>query len=390
VNGNLRLLLESAVWRATESGDAEPVRQSEMVVPALCRVLTTGEALEVQGRLFTARNPTNPKLNRSVFIPDVIDRDAPVELRAARRDPKTGACVSEQTVITIPGFLRPDVVLDANLRHVMYTAVSNAQGAKTVALYEIDWELTDDEGGRLVRRIPRVVLTGAEAAEHVARAAGMTVGASPGVVALNTWRTPAGRVMSVDGELWRTFTPQAQRIPGGAGDSAEDGSAPLRPLKRSGADSDCAALGAKLQAQPGFNVSMYEGSGSRHCFAVKRGRPQDASPRTDQIVVAVYARPTRAGLERGTDSPPAPIASLPRFGRVAPGAELSWHVGNDAGDYAGWIAALGPDNDGKPRYVAAPWSTCALWRIGIKVLAQQPQKGDAKPPPPQAGVCEGR
>jgi hypothetical protein len=41
------------------------------------------------------------------------------------------------------------------------------------------------------------------------------------------------------------------------------------------------------------------------------------------------------------------------------------------------VAGWGPDNTNNSRFIAAPWSTCALWRIGVEVLADQPTRDEA-------------
>jgi hypothetical protein len=134
-----------------------------------------------------------------------------------------------------------------------------------------------------------------------------------------------------------------------------------------------------LPEQPGFRILMFdEGATTRHCYAIARGRAPGAPANTDQVVVAVYDRPlsSSAGSRLAL---PAPIASLPSFGRVSAGAELQWFVGKHPGPLAGWVAMLGPDSDNKLRHVAAPWSTCALWRIGKDLLAEQALVAAATP-----------
>lgn len=410
VNGSLRQVLESAVWlmpkvanEQTGKGGqkGEKLLSPDATLKAGCDLvappsrISSSTSIRRPGRLFTATNPVNPKFNRSIFVPDMDPGDTVMEVRSAAVD-AAGGCRSAQEILRIPRFLEPDLVIDANLRHVMHTAADNAAGTKTVALYEIDWELTDAEGGRLVRKIPRVVLTGAEAAEQVTRSARLpnaavpavpAVPGPPGVAILDTWRMPAGRAMAVDGRLWRIFTSQAQRVSNGDADTR------LRPLAAALQGSACAELGARLQArsQRGFETVMFDqGAKSTHCVAVARGRPPDASDKTDQVVVAVYAKPQRdaiAGLEAAL---PAPVASLPRFTRVKSGAALQWWVGASDGELAGWVAALGPDNNGQLRHIAAPWSTCALWRLGSEVLAQQPGQGGTVPGGRDDKVCSGR
>ncbi len=378
VNGSLRQLLESAVWHAplpqpVPANDKVALATREAGMP--CVVERAGGPAVLVGQLFTAFNTSNPRLGRSIFVPDASGAGAgreEVELFAAhvRQEPPLG-CVSRQVLMKIPSFLAPQIAFDANLRFLMFVGTDSARYPveKTLTLNEILWERADDEGGRSVSSRERVVLSGAQAAQQLSRTTDAPSGGKPGVALLETVRMSAGRAFVVGGQGWRVVDEVAQRIPEAAGD------AKLRTLAAPGAGSACVALAELLQrqAQRGFSLEMLEDpQDDRYCFSIARGVPPNASPKTDHIVVAVYGKPTARALS--ATGAPAPIASLPRFGRVTPGEKVVWRVGAAGSDRSGWIAAWSPTSTGTLRHVAAPWSTCALWRLGSEILQAQHEK----------------
>jgi hypothetical protein len=385
VNGVLRSLLESAVWVAPlpkapaadgQNPDPRVIRRADVANPYDCEVVRAssraGETKAlVKGRLFTARNPNDVRLNRSVFVADLAEGDTELQVRAARLD-ADGKCRATGSILAIPRSIDADLAFDANLRHLVHTAVSGPGQPRTVTMYEIDWELTDDEGGRQVRKIRKVDLTGPQPAQQIAALAPRVDGRIPGVALLDAWRATAGRVLAVGPTGWRIFSPQAQRL------TQPIDSPDLQPLTRAYLDGECSTLAKRLPQQPpGFDMAMHQRTPSDpYCFMIMRGRPPDAVGRTEQIVVAVYAKPSAEALRR-TNFLPAPVASLQRFGRIGANEPMSWFIGSSTGPLAGWIAGWGPDNTGKSRFIGAPWSTCALWRIGVEVLSDQPGQGAA-------------
>jgi hypothetical protein len=375
VNGSLRQLLESAVWHAPVP---QPVPDKDKVALATrepgvpCVIERTGGPVVLMGQLFTAFNTSNPALSRSIFVPDASgtnDGREEVELFAAhiRRQGSLG-CVSRQVLMKIPKFLAPEVAFDANLRFFMFVGTDSAKNPveKTLTLNEILWERADDEGGRSVSSRERVVLSGARAADRLSRVTETPADDRPDVALLDTVRMNTGRAFVVDGQGWRIVDEVAQRIPEGADDPK------LRKLVAPAAGSQCLSLAALLRPQPNFRLEMLEDPGDdRYCFSIASGVPPNASPKTEQIVVAVYGRPSARALNTAGAPAPAPIASLPRFGRVSPEEKVVWKVGKEGSDLAGWIAAWSPTSTGTLRHVAAPWSTCALWRLGSEILQAQ-------------------
>jgi hypothetical protein len=194
--------------------------------------------------------------------------------------------------------------------------------------------------------------------------------------------------MAVGPAGWRIFSPQAQRL------QQPVGTPDLQRLAPAAAGGACSALAERLlpQQPPGFELAMYQAPESGpYCYAVVRGRPPDAAGSAQQIVVAVYAQPGLDAVRR-PNFVPAPVASLQRFGRIGAGEPMEWFVGTGDGPLAGWVAGLGANSAGVQRFIGAPWSTCALWRIGVEVLAQQPGQ---RPQDPRLGevdkkTCRGR
>jgi hypothetical protein len=394
VNGVLRNLLESAVWHAprpTTREDADRLPMAVVETSRSCDVWRyTGPygetTVSAPGRLLTTRNPDAPQLSRSIFIADFAPGDTELQVRSAQVD-AAGNCRSTGSILAIPRAIDPDLAFDSNLRHLMHTAAGGPSGGRTVTLYEIDWELTGDLGGRQVRKFRKVDLTGPEPAKQLGEMTKRSEGRAPGIVLLETWRAKGGRVMAVGPAGWRIFSPQAQRL------QQPIDSPDLQRLEPAAAGTACSALGERLLPQPpGFDLAMYQApSDGPYCYAIVRGRPPDAAGSTQQIVVAVYAQPGADALRR-PNFVPAPVASLQRFGRIGAGEPMEWFVGTSDGPLAGWVAGLGPNSVGDRRFIGAPWSTCALWRIGVDVLAHQPGQGPRlqRPADVDKKTCRGR
>ncbi len=321
VNGSLRQLLETAIWHAAlpaAATDNTEVSMAQRRNGVKCRVERANDEVELVGQLFSAFNPGNPKLSRNIFVPDASagsNEREEVELRAADvRHEAPFACVSKQVLTKIPKFLAPEIAFDANLRFLLYVATDAKKRPveKTVTLNEILWERTDDEGGRSVHTLERVVLSGARAADLLSRVTDTPADGKPDVALLPAVRMTTGRAFMVGDEVWRIIDQMAQRLP-----AALDSEAKMRALAPPAEGSNCLRLAELLayQTQAGFTMQMLEDPGDdRYCFSVARGVPPDASPKTDQFVIAVYGKPSARALD--STGAPAPIASLPRFGRA--------------------------------------------------------------------------
>jgi len=398
VNGSLRQLLEAAVWKAAlpqsiPSDDAIPMAKQESGVP--CIIERSNGSDPMVGQLFSAFNPRDPALSRNIFVPDAsrgsLEREE-IELHSAnvkregqRQEGVVVDCHSTQVLMKIPKFLEPEIAFDANLRFLMFVGNEKTKNPveTTVTLNEILWERADDEGGRSVRNLERAVLNSKTAAALLSQARPTPDDGKPDVALLEAMRMRAGRAFVVGGDGWRIIDQIAQRIPEARDDTR------LRALAPPNADSECMALHTLLsaRAQQGFRIEMLEDpEDDRYCFSIARGVPPDASPKTDQIVVAVYGKPSARALS--STGPPAPIASLRRFARIRPGDDVTWKVGKEDSDLAGWIAAWSTSGTGEMRYVAAPWSTCALWRLGSEVLEGQAPEYRLAPDVKNREVCD--
>jgi hypothetical protein len=131
---------------------------------------------------------------------------------------------------------------------------------------------------------------------------------------------------------------------------------------------------------------LHEGEGAKLCFAVGRLRKEEAF--LDPIEVAVYVTPTDDVL--GGKEAPAEIAFLPRFTRVprfdGQPAAITWNLGS--GDYEGWIVATFKTITSASYTAGAPWSTCALWRLGHHILERAPQKPVCQAQAPKVGPAQ--
>jgi hypothetical protein len=204
-------------------------------------------------------------------------------------------------------------------------------------------------------------------------------------------------VMAVAGRPWRMISATALRLTPLPGDKALE--QVFAPLQASVAESACARLAAGLAPQPGFRPQMFESA--THCFAILRGNAESErelggpAPTRDQVLASVFEKPEPDDFARLKENPPAPLASLSPFARVAPG-DNSWVVGT-TGHYAGWLAVRSADPEGKTGFVGVPWSTCALWRLG-KQLQQNNAPGAGRalvspvalPPDSRSGICKDR
>ncbi len=360
VNGKLRQLISSAVWTTAPRPEGEPLLAMPQTMTLRCEERTSTEAgarEPLAGRLYVApaAGSASP-LRRAIFVPTwTAGRDAAIALRSASYDSTTQRCVYDQIVLSVPLYLDPHLLFDAGLRYVAYTAAGPNVEVPSVTVHELDWERTEQQGSRVLQSDTRAVVTGHDAVARLQRAVG-----AERVGVADTWRTGAGRTMLVGGQAWRLLSPSALRLPVAVGDER------FIPLARAAAGSACARLSAGWVVQPGFSTQVHEDA--LHCFAITRGNAEDGAPAVaqpggrEQVLVAVYERPALESLARLADNPPAPIASLPLFARAG-AADRAWMVGVD-GDYAGWLALRGKDASGAERLLGAPWSTCALWRLG--------------------------
>jgi hypothetical protein len=366
VNGKLRQLLSTALWQGAprRDGDVAIARPAEFEATCAPAPSEAGQADTAMGQLFVAgAGPAQRARRRAIFVPRLPPgSSAAIVLRGATYDAASAHCEFGQVVVSIPRYLDPSVILDSGLRYFAYTAQGPNVEIPSVTVQEIDWERVEDTS-RIVQSQTRAVVTDAAAVGQVRQAAGASR-----VAVAESWPQPGGRALGVGTQAWRLVSHSAQRLPVAADDVR------FAPLRRSPPDSVCARMTTGWAVQPGFRSEMFE-DGTR-CFAIARGRPAaelapgQAAGTREQVLVAVYERPAHDELVRLAENPPAPIASLAEFARVQPG-DATWLAGT-SGAYAGWLALRGESARGAPRLVGAPWSTCALWRLGRELEVQRP------------------
>ena len=390
VNGTLRQLMTSAVWRAgapSAASGAEPLVPPELVPDASC-VGTAGSAgtggasaqADVRGRLFvtTRRAGTDPRSLRGLFLPQRPSFDRTLEVFSANVDPTTGVCTLGAVVLSSPETLDSRVVFDAGMRYFYYTVQGASNPAPVLIVQELDWERSRDGQVRGMQRQTLATITDPAAIAAVLKAAG-----DQRAAVLPTWRLHGGRQVAVGGRFWRIVGTQAQRV-----DLPLD-SPDVQALLPAKAGSRCQDLAGSYAAMPGFRVEHFETA--EHCFRMARGWPAVATgedptrPARDEVLVAVQERPAHAVTQRAAENPPAPLAALAPFAHVPTDEGLApigprWFVGTQ-GPFAGWLLMKLRDRTGADRFIGLPWSTCALWRLGREL---QPLNAPAGTP--QAGA----
>jgi hypothetical protein len=312
---------------------------------------------------------------------------------SASFDPRNGRCVFGAPVVTTSAALRSRAVFDADLRHFAFTAEHAAGAAATLIVQEVQWGWDDAAGVTPPRHETVGVLGDAAAAAAVREVAGADRAAP-----VATWRVPGGRSFEAGSERLRIVSREAQPLPGAP--------RPLRLLRLAPAASVCGALATGLRVAAAAGSAMYETDDG--CLRLER-EPADpgaagpgaasAAAGDDLLHVALYARPNERDLPRVAESPPAPIATVRPFARVATRAPVD--VGRradtpperlalgSAGPYAGWLM-IEPDTGATPaRWVGLPLSTCALWRLG-REMNLGPATVDPLVDDARASVCVAR
>jgi energy-coupling factor transporter ATP-binding protein EcfA2 len=160
---------------------------------------------------------------------------------------------------------------------------------------------------------------------------------------------------------------------------------PLQPAPPSSACAQMSqAWGLNAKALP----QVFETAG--HCFLIGS---LDADIETLPLgprSVWVYAKPPASELANALDRPPVPLATLSPFAAfdaAATRSKSAWMVA-EQGEFAGWLALRHVNDLGQASWLASPWSTCALWRLGQPLLA--PNTLAAPAAAARTGVCEGR
>jgi hypothetical protein len=385
VNSTLRGVLTSAVWldaRLPEDSElrmtAPTLREGAVCTGASAAsgtVATTGggaEQTDARGRLFVSasrRAAEDGRALRALFVPDRFDFDRKLEVFSASVNPVDGQCSLGTLVLESPEALDSRVLFDASLRYFYYTVQGAATPIHSVIVQEVDWERGGDGQVRAVQRQTLATITDPGAVASV-----LALLKDQRAAAVPTWRVLGGRQVQIGPRAWRIVSAQAQRV------DLPVGAPQARALQASAPGSPCITLASAFATMPGFESTHLETAS--HCFMVARGWPElgpGDGPRQarDELRVAVHDKLTGALLERARLSPPAPVAGLVPFARlaaedVATDAGL-WFVGT-AGPYEGWL--LFKVSGAGERFVGAPWSSCALWRLGRDVQRDNPAPGE--------------
>lgn len=394
VNATLRNLLAGAVWTAEPMAEGSVAAQRLAMTPprvtegAGCVLPAAGDGppQRLQGRLFEVRraDAADTRPSRGLFVPTRPDGDRGLDVYSVSLDRATGSCLLAAPVLSTPAVLDSSVVFDAGLRYFYYSVQARGNLEALVIVQELDWERGSDGQVRALQRQTLTTITDPAAAAAVVATAGPARAA-----VLPTWWVAGGRSVQVGDRWWRLVSARAQRLEPAPLDDD------LLPLVPAAAGSACDRLAELYATMPGFQVRSFEQAG--HCFRVARGWPsldpddEALRPARDELRVAIHETPSDEALERAKSSPPAPLAGLVPFAQVAATEDsekgASWFVAV-RGPYAGWLLYRGASRSGSPRFIGMPWSTCALWRLGIDLSGRNLPVGQA-----QAGataVCAGR
>jgi len=388
VNGTLRQILTGSIWRAPPPSTlSDPVPMPDVLVDAPCAAAGTlgisgpdapgAEQATPRGRLFVSarRAASDGRPLRALFVPKRPGFDRTLEVFSASVDPVSGLCLLGAVVLSSPEVLDSSLVVDAGMRYFYYTVLDISRAAGTVIVQEVDWERSRDGQVRALQRQTLATISDPQAVSAVQTAAG-----EARVAVVPTWRLSGGRQVQVAERSWRIVSAQALRV------ELDTSMGQPRPLMPSPPDSACLQLAASFATMPGFQMSHHESAS--HCFMVARGWPASGPamdptrPARDEIRVAVHERPVGAVLRQAAQSPPAPVAGLVPFARVAAeeGDAASggrWFV-VESGPHAGWLLLKSRDRSGAERFLGLPWSTCALWRQGRELQALNPAPDKAQ------------
>lgn len=357
VNGRLRAMQTSWLWPAgVPQGTPFAAPQDER---RACVVGTEGERPQsATGRLISAAGSGDDATRRRVFIADVdATRDEALVLRVARLSPG-GACLATQSLMAIPLFIDPALVLDATLRYFMVTQRGANIEVPSVTVHEIVWSRATQGSSRVAGRQQRAVVLDPALVDAVGTAAG-----SGRLGLIGTYRVGGGRSFEIGSGHWRMVSASAQRLERGA-------DALLQPLALAAPGSGCALLGQGRTAQSGFEARMFDDG--RFCYSVTMRNARGDAPR--EVLAAVFARPSDGDAEtlrrRLDDNPPVAIATMNQFTRLVR-EPAAWLVGGP-GRLEGWLAFRTFDRNGVEAEYGAPWSTCALARQGAELAGVAP------------------
>jgi energy-coupling factor transporter ATP-binding protein EcfA2 len=373
VNKKLREVLTKGVWR-DEARDAlvAPGGTTQVLQTSCAAAAATSASAVLTGRLFVANGLASaPGLQRAIFT-HTSTRDGQVwsELRSASYDVASQRCEYGPLVTSGKLSQQPRLQFDAQLRSFAATA----DPLNRVLVNAFDWAgLQSGRDAELQFRTLAVI----DDLDLVAKVkAELSRGSGFG---LQTRPLRAGEGLLVGGQTLRAIWPQAAPLV-----VATDGAA-FTPLQLSPQTSACAQMSRVWQLRAEANPQVFESA--EHCFLVAATQLASVPAVPRAHAVWVYAKPQASELAHLLDNPPVALATLSPFAAVN-AATAEWLVA-EQGELAGWLAVRSTDGTGKLSLLGAPWSTCALWRLGIPLLSLNGGAAQ-QTPTPRSGVCAGR
>lgn len=394
VNGNLRQVLTSAVWRSAMDAAAVAAlpaqyRFEPMVHNAVSCLVGRPDGLNATsftGLVAQAAGPERADGRRRTLLISHDPVSANITFHVVQQFDSAG-CRAAPAFWAVPGSLGPRIILDARLRYVgllterndFYNSRKQAgqpepdrRDAETSSftLYQLRWavDAADEAVGAEVR--PRFATTGRVAARAFDLAFRREAeGVSQHVRVVPSWRESGGYGLLVGGLRWRVVDATAAELvhPG-----APEAWVALQPAATGSA---CQSLQQRLQEprfrQPGFASQVFQLRDG--CIEIKRGDPPGqhlAEGRREQVMVGLYDRLAQADLARRDDALPSTVASLTAFERrrvPEAGATEQWMLGTQ-GPYEGWIALRRGDG-AAARWWGAPLTTRSLMSMGQALCA---------------------
>ena len=397
VNGRLRQLLTTTVF-GVQRPLGEPLEPPERHADVTCVGERSGS--QEVGVLLVDSSTWPSQYRRAVFYTRPQDGPAiDMVLRAASARKGGTDCRFGEQLARLPMRLKPKVVVDSDLRFLIYGLEANTDRATPVSdasatVIDLDWE-RDAEGRTQLRPTSaRSVITYSptmDRANLVYQEDDFLVQMQRSVkaqelAAAESWPSAGGRTLQVGNQYWRLVIPGAQRLRLDVPQIADTLAAEALPPSggRLPLRSDVAACNDLAKRQPdtwkGAQVLGVEAEcvlvfkvpdglkEAEASAASAASAPQPASqagsaplPRQTALV-AVFSLPEE-GVDGGNKTLP-PIASFSPFGRVrVDSTEGAWQLVR-GGSCDGWLLSRERDEG---RYLAAPWSTQALRALGEQI-----------------------
>jgi hypothetical protein len=396
VNGTLRATLVRSLWLTSATPPSDPRRivdaESDPPITSLACDGLTGSLVLAEGSRSQALT------RRGVFITQwaapsaganaaqgLEHRNRPLySATLTRTADGAGTCKLGRQIVALPLDQEPAALFDALLSHMLQVTNGNGPDAPaTLTVSRLAWESSTGESGAELLPPQTVVLN-----DDIAKALRRQVqfpntqgtGFAQGIgMARATWRMPGGRALLVDGQAWRIVSQNAQRI------EPMPSSGDLVPLQPAEQDRYCKAV---LDAVPKDQGPGSESSGppprvyrdGNYCLtiaAISTAPRSDGRVRAEgrrQVFLGAYVRPRPEDLNEQNElgQLPVSIASI-EFGNLAgspDGKDWAWQAGKTGSPYQGWLMLRRAKDAFSPeRIVGVPWSTDALRRLAVEVLA---------------------